>query len=356
MSKWSEISALCDLAIEAIDRRQGARGAKREAAWAAPKALLEAVDSLLREPLSEAERESFARLEFDAIESAKPGGGLWPVSGKAWRAGVARLGAAAAAGMALGRVKAVAKAAAGAKAGDHHERREDVGGKLLRLMRQGGLFWLDEDGRGGHVGPTGRAVSDWALAAHGRWCAQLGVLAEGDWEAGINAYGFGVWLEEREAGAGGRFERWGQRLLEASEAALSRFGRLPRLPPRTGMSMPSWTLLENYAGHEGGEGVMAHSWSWSSRYPLIGVNPWDLSWCESAGWPAEGLSDARLGRARVISRMLDAQGRSDLRGEFERWQGRWASQIEGEEIERGLGQAGAATPAKASDRPRRSAL
>lgn len=337
MSTWSEASALCDLAIETLGQVKYLRGAEREAAWKTPKKILGAIGVLLSDAMPEPERALAAQLEFEAIQSAGPGKRLWPISAGAWRAGVGIVGVSETAGLALGRLSAAVKKAAGRDDRlDHFETRKDVGGKLLRIMREGSLAWVEEDGRAGHVGPTGRALSDWALELHGRWCAQLGVLAEWDWEKGVNAYGFGLWLGEMESGGGGKFERWGNELIAASERALSQFGRLPRLPEGSGTREPPWTLLENYAAHEGGDGVCAHNWAWCSRFPLIGVEPWDIRWGEQRRWDLHHLSDPLRGRALMISSSLAAQGLGHLRGDFERWQGRWAAQLESQEIERGL--------------------
>ena len=345
MSVWSEASALCDLAIEAIDRRRLLRGRARQAAWSTPKKILGAIDALLSQAMDESERALAAKLEFEAIEQAFAGGGLWPMPAPAWKAGVATLGVSGAFAMAMGRAGASAKAMAGLdKHRDSHERRKDVGGKLLRIMQEGSLAWLEEDGRAGHVGPTGREVGDWALALHARWCESVGTLAEWDWERGIHAHGFGVWLDEMEAGGGGKFEDWGQSLLRASAKSLEQFGRLPRLPQRSGMSMPSWTLLENFAHHAGGGGVQAYSWAWGARFPMVGVKPWDESWSRENGWPVGPLADPLRGRAAVLAGFLSDAGLNDLLRDFERWQGQWAVKLEAQDIVQGLGQAGSAKP------------
>jgi hypothetical protein len=335
MSTWSEASALCDLAIEAIARRKGLRGAAREKAWKTPQKILKALGALLEEALPEGERLEAERLEFEAIEGSGGSGKMWPVSGDAWRAGLAVLGPSKTAAMGLARLGAAARAASGLGKGsdsDFRKPRQDVGGKILRVMREGSLSWLGETGGLGEVGPTGRELSNWALELHGRWCSQVGVLAEWDWESGIHAYGFGIWLDEMEKGSGGRFERWGQELLDASAQAVERFGRLPRLPKDGGMNAPAWTYLVRYAGHEDGSGVHAHSWAWGSRFPMLGSTSRDSQWCEEEGWPAKALSDPLRGRSSIVSAMLSSEGLGHLRTDFERLQGVWAARHEAHQM------------------------
>lgn len=328
--RWARAGALCDLAIESIAQCPRDAGPARQRAWEAAETAIGALEALIALPLAPGEQEAMARKEFAAVEKASlvyPGWREWGMSARAWSESARLLRPRESASLGLGRFARLAKGLARSGHLECETLRRDVGGKLLKIMKDGHLLWNHR----GQTTPMSEAVRDRLLRLHGDWCHTAGALADSDWEIGVHAYGYGTWRDQFQSGdPSSPCMAWRDKLLSACEQGLERFGRLPFMPEGHGPILPHWMLLENYVAHSAQNGFSRPQWQWGVQFPLAGATAWDKKALAGQGWADPALLDDPLrGRGAAILTLVKREyGPGRELNELIQGQGRWVALLE----------------------------
>lgn len=338
MNAWTQAGALCDVAIEGIRQCKGLSGPARDMAWSAPAKAIDALEALIAEGLDDPSRARWADLEFAAVEKASrvhPGWREWPMSSTAWALSTQLLTTPEAITLGFGRFASLAKGLVHKGHFNVETLRLDVGGKLLKILREAPLC---RTSKGFHT-PASQALSERMLRLHGDWCQRIGLVADSDWEAGTHAYGFGTWFEEFKSGShGGPCSLWRDQLLRACSDGLERFGRLPMKPMGHIPNEPPWMILEHHAGHSAGNGEFRPQWQWSIQFPLAGASDWDRQALAKAGWANPDLLDDPIrGRGAALFAMIQEDyGPGRELSEFTHGQAPWIALLEARMLRAGL--------------------
>lgn len=340
MNSWEEAGALCDVAIEGVRQCKGLSGTSLNRAWRVPAAAIAALEALIAQGLDDKSRARAADFEFAAVEQASPvgpGRHEWRMSRKAWTRAAQLLTAPQSISLGLGRFSALAKGLVHRGYFPFETLRLDVGGKLLKILREAPSFWR----LWGYPTPTSEAIGAQLLRMHGDWCQHIGVVADNDWEMGVHAYGFGTWLDEFTSGDSAQPSMvWRDKLLRSCADGLERFGRCPMKPEGHVPNQPPWMVLENHVGHSARNGIGRQQWQWNIQFPLAGASAWDRKALATDGWADPALLDDPLrGRGAALLAMVQHRhGPGRELSELVHGQARWTALLEARLLRSGMPQ------------------